>query len=204
MHGICAEQDYNMTRLSKCPRDFMEVTSQMMENWSWNKTVLSKVSKHVETGAPLPDDLIDLIVANRYTAGAIDTLNNAFLGFLDLELHTNPPKDVAEAQTLIDVLRPRFTSVANPKGWNILRNFCHVTDHYPCAYYSYLWSEVISADIYSSKFSCNDKDISAVGKAFREQVLAPGGVGSAMDIVSHFLGRPFSQDAFLRARSVTL
>eukprot|EP01059_Diplonema_ambulator_P015172 TRINITY_DN26278_c0_g1_i1.p1 TRINITY_DN26278_c0_g1~~TRINITY_DN26278_c0_g1_i1.p1 ORF type:complete len:677 (+),score=209.01 TRINITY_DN26278_c0_g1_i1:31-2031(+) len=199
MHGICAEGDGNMTRLAKCPRDFMEAPSQMLENWCWDKKIIKLMSKHVVTGEPLADELIDKLVKSRFANASITTLNNVFLSSVDLALHMAPPKSVREAQELVDTLRPETTMLPNPPNWNMLRNFCHVMEHYPAAYYSYLWSEVISADMFCTRFA-NDISNSSVGREYRKLVLAPGGVGSATDLVSSFLGRKPSQYHFLRQR----
>ena len=202
LHGLCAEGDGNMTRLAKCPRDYMEVTSQMFENWCWEADVLQTLSRHFETGESLPDKLIGQIRGSRHVAASMDTANHIFLSYLDLKLHTDPPADASEAQSLIDELRPRFSAISNPTGWNLLRNFCHVTDHYPSAYYSYLWSEVLSTDMYCSRFAKERSASSALGKEFRSTVLAPGGLRPAMSLVKGFLGRDPSHAPFLRSRGV--
>jgi Zn-dependent oligopeptidase len=62
MHGLCAEGDGNATHLAKCPRDFVEAPSQMLENWCWQPAVLARLSRHHETGAPLPGRLVESMI----------------------------------------------------------------------------------------------------------------------------------------------
>lgn len=65
MHGLCSEGNGNSTRLAKCPRDFVEAPSQMLENWCWQPSILARLSKHHETGDTLPTPLLDALVATK-------------------------------------------------------------------------------------------------------------------------------------------
>merc|ERR1719272_1750334 len=65
MHGLCAEGDGNATTLAKCPRDFVEAPSQMLENWCWQKSVVARLSKHCDTGETLPDAMITSMLAAK-------------------------------------------------------------------------------------------------------------------------------------------
>lgn len=83
----------------------------------------------------------------------------------------------------------------------MLRNFGHLMNQYSAAYYGYLWAEVISADMFATRFEADCMNAEA-GMAYRKQVLAVGGTGRIKDHLTHFLGRPPEQTAFLKSRGM--
>lgn len=202
MHGLCAQGFANATTLAKCPRDFVEAPSQMLENWCYNPGVLRRLSKHVDTGDSLPDESVAKLIAAKNVNEGLMMLRQLYLGLLDLTLHgESPPVDAADVQALVDELRPRISLIDNPPGCNMLRNFGHLMNQYSAAYYGYLWAEVLSADMFASRFE-KDPFSKAAGLAYREMVLAPGGVGSIAEHLEKFLGHVPSQEPFLRSRGI--
>ena len=111
---------------------------------------------------------------------------------------------VLSLQALVDRLRPEISLVDNPPGANMLRSFGHLMNQYSAAYYGYMWAEVISADMFATRFKGDAECMSPeAGMAYRKQVLAPGGTGKLMDHLSKFLGgRPPEQEPFLRSRGI--
>tara|TARA_B100000683_G_scaffold70909_1_gene69451 strand:- start:86 stop:985 length:900 start_codon:yes stop_codon:yes gene_type:complete len=202
MHGLCASGDGNSTTLAKCPRDFVEAPSQMLENWCWTVEGLKRLSKHHETGATLPRDLLDRMLAAKNVNVGLNMARQIYLSTLDLEIHgTNPPTTAEGLQALVDWLRPEISLIENPEGANMLRSFGHLMNQYSAAYYGYLWAEVLSADMFAQCFEKDPFDAKA-GKRYRDLVLAPGGVGKILDHLTTFLGRPPSQEAFLKSRGI--
>ena len=203
MHGLCSEGEGNSTRLAKCPRDFVEAPSQMLENWCWQPAVLERLSKHHATGERLPAALREALVAAKNVMSSVGILRQIYLATLDLRLHAEaPPTTVAGLQALVDELRPKITGIPNPPGANFLRSFGHLMNQYSAAYYGYMWAEVISADMFGSRFAadCMSKE---AGMAYRKQVLAPGGTGKIMEHLTKFLGgRPPQQEPFLKSRGI--
>uniref|UniRef100_A0A7S4C954 Peptidase M3A/M3B catalytic domain-containing protein n=1 Tax=Eutreptiella gymnastica TaxID=73025 RepID=A0A7S4C954_9EUGL len=199
MHSLCAEGDYNMTHLAKCPRDFVEAPSQMLENWCWQPEILARLSSHYKTKQPLPQDLLDKLIAAKNVNVALFTLRQVYLATLDMQIHTEPPEDL---QALVDKLRPEISLLENPPGMNMLRAFGHLMNQYAAAYHGYLWSEVLSADMFHTRFEKEGVMNTKTGMDYRKMVLAPGGVGSIMDHLTTFLGRPPQQEAFLRSRQI--
>ena len=203
MHGLCSEGEGNSTRLAKCPRDFVEAPSQMLENWCWQPQVLARLSRHHQTGAPLPDDLREKLIEAKNANASMAMLRQIYLATLDLDVHSeDPPTTAAELQQLVDRLRPEVTGIRNPEDSNMLRSFGHLMNQYSAAYYGYMWAEVISADMFETRFKadCMSKE---AGHAYRKQVLGPGGTGKIMDHLTKFLGgRPPKQEPFLRARGI--
>ena len=203
MHGLCSAGEANSTSLAKCPRDFVEAPSQMLENWCWQPEVVGRLSRHVETGEPLPAELLASLVGAKNVHASMGIMRQIYLATLDLEIHgVSPPADAAGLQALVDRLRPELTQIANPTGGNMLRSFGHLMNQYSAAYYGYMWAEVISADMFATRFEadCMSKE---AGAAYREQVLAPGGTGKIMAHLTAFLGgREPSQEPFLKARGI--
>lgn len=202
MHGLCSEGEANSTRLAKCPRDFVEAPSQMLENWCWQPKTLARLSKHCKTGESLPDELLASMVRAKNVHEGFFMLRQLYLGSLDMAIHgLTPPEGADGLQALVDEMRPRLSLVRNPPGANMLRSFGHLMNQYSASYYGYLWAEVLSADMFKTKFEadCMSKES---GMAYRKQVLAPGGVGKIMDHLSSFLERKPDQRAFLQSRGI--
>ena len=124
MHGLCAEGDGNASTLAKCPRDFVEAPSQMLENWCWTVEGLKRLSKHHETSASLPRDLLNEMLAAKNVNCALNMARQIYLSTLDLEIHGVAPPTTAEGlQALVDRLRPEISLIENPEGANMLRSF---------------------------------------------------------------------------------
>ena len=143
MHGLCSEGIGNSTRLAKCPRDFVEAPSQMLENWVWQKEILERLAKHYVTGQGLPDEMLQSMIRAKHVNVAFSSLRQIYLSRLDLNIHgPNPPTNAKELQDLVDTLRPAITLVQNPEGNNMLRTFGHLMNQYSASYYGYMWAEV--------------------------------------------------------------
>eukprot|EP00928_Gymnodinium_smaydae_P054421 TRINITY_DN38196_c0_g1_i1.p1 TRINITY_DN38196_c0_g1~~TRINITY_DN38196_c0_g1_i1.p1 ORF type:complete len:694 (-),score=100.88 TRINITY_DN38196_c0_g1_i1:560-2641(-) len=203
MHGLCAEGDGNSTHIAKCPRDFVEAPSQMLENWCWQPQVLARLSKHHKTGAPLPDAMLEALIAAKNVYESLSITRQVYLATLDLHMHgVEPPLGVDGLQALVNQIRPEITGVRNPPGNNFLRCFGHLMKQYSAAYYGYLWAEVISADMFETRFKDDCLSVES-GMAYRRDVLAPGGSGKIMEHISKFLGgRAPKQEPFLRSRGL--
>jgi Zn-dependent oligopeptidase len=202
MHGLCAEGDGNATTYAKCPRDFVEAPSQMLENWCWTKEALGRLSCHNVTKEPLPDELLQSLIAAKNVGAGLQMVRQIYLGSLDLAIHgENPPADAQGLQDLVDEMRPRICILKNPEGANMLRNFGHLMNQYSAAYYGYLWAEVLSADMWKGVFEASPFDKEA-GMRYRKLILAKGGVGKISEHLGVFLGRPPKQDAFLESRGL--
>ena len=204
MHGLCSEGIGNSTRLAKCPRDFVEAPSQMLENWVWQKSILQRLAKHYQTGDTLPDDTLQSMIRAKYVNVAFGSLRQIYLSRLDLKIHgPNPPKNAEELQSLVDELRPSITMIENPTGNNMLRTFGHLMNQYSASYYGYMWAEVLSADMFATRFEADGNLMNpAVGMEYRKLVLAPGGTHNINDHLTKFLGRPPNNEAFLKSRGI--
>mmetsp|Transcript_21450 Transcript_21450/g.27915 ORF Transcript_21450/g.27915 Transcript_21450/m.27915 type:complete len:756 (+) Transcript_21450:22-2289(+) len=202
MHGLCTEGEGNATSLAKCPRDFVEAPSQMLENWCWDPIMLSKLSKHHITQESIPDELIQSMLKARSVHASLFTLRQVYLSLLDMSIHgESPPSNTSDLQELVNFLRIEVSGINNPEGCNMLRNFGHLMNQYSAGYYGYLWAEVLSADMFETCFSNNITSLEN-GLNYRHYILAPGGTGKIIEHVSKFLGREPDEKPFLKARNI--
>jgi len=175
----------------------------MLENWCWQKVVLERLAKHYQTGASLPDEVLQSMIRAKYVNVAFGTLRQIYLSRLDMEIHgPSPPESAEELQQLVNELRPSITLVQNPPGNNMLRTFGHLMNQYSASYYGYMWAEVLSADMFAGRFETEGVMNAKPGMDYRKMVLAPGGTHNISDHLARFLGRNPNNEAFLRSRGI--
>ena len=175
--------------------DFVEAPSQIMENWMWEPEVLNRFARHYRTGAPIPGDLVDSMVAARDQNVALKTLRQVFYGHYDLALHGGAAPGDAEAAYHEHV---GITLVPGHPGTKFGAGFGHMANGgYVAGYYGYLWSLVYGSDMFSI---FEDEGILSpvVGARYRDSILAAGGTKDGTDLLRDFLGREPSPAAFLR------
>ncbi|MEM8613541.1 MAG: M3 family metallopeptidase [Cyanobacteria bacterium P01_H01_bin.105] len=188
--------------------DAVELPSQFMENWCYDRSTLFKMARHYKTGESLPEaDYQKLLaVRNFMTGNAI--LRQVNFGWLDIELHSRYQPDGAE--TIWDV-RNRLaqkTSILPPLAEDtFLCSFGHIfAGGYAAGYYSYFWAEVLSADAFAAFEEVgidNEAAVQETGKRFRDTVLALGGSRHPMEVFQAFRGREPSTEALLKHRGLT-
>lgn len=172
--------------------DFVEAPSQIMEHWCWSPEILARITRHHETGEPMPAELVDQLSAARSVNRALLTLRQVSLGTIDMNYHaaTTPPdldaglRD-AEAVGLIP----------SGDGSFMPASFGHLFG-YDAGYYGYLWAEVFGDDMFSV-FAAEGLTSREVGERYRRSVLEPNGTKDADELLAAFLGRAPSQQAFL-------
>jgi Zn-dependent oligopeptidase len=175
----------------------------MLENWVWQKSVLERLAKHHETRNQLPDEMLQSMIRAKYVNVAFGSLRQIYLSRLDLQIHgPEPPKSADELQALVDKLRPSISLVQNPPGSNMLRTFGHLMNQYSASYYGYMWAEVLSADMFATRFEKEGIMNPKCGMDYRKMVLAPGGTHNITDHLTNFLGRAPSNEAFLKSRGI--
>ena len=179
-------------------RDFVEMPSQMLENWTWDPDILARVSSHVRTSAPMPRELIDDLVATRYMDAGVFWTRQAFLAAYDLAVHG--PEAEIDANALWFNLMPKLTPLPPTPGTMPPASFMPIMGGYDAGYYGYLWSRVYAQDLFEARFADDPLDAD-VGLEFRRQVLEPGGTVEPDELLERFLGRPVDDRAFLDALS---
>ncbi|MBU0806530.1 MAG: oligopeptidase A [Gammaproteobacteria bacterium] len=177
--------------------DAVELPSQFMENWCWEPDGLALISGHYETGEPLPQDLLDKMLAAKNFQSGLMMVRQIEFSLFDFELHATH----GDGRSVLDVLEGirSEVSVLRPPAYNRFPNsFAHIfAGGYAAGYYSYKWAEVLSADAFS-KFEEEGVFNSETGRAFREAILARGGSQAPMVLFVDFRGREPSIDALLR------
>jgi thimet oligopeptidase len=174
-------------------RDFVEAPSQMLEEWVWDPKVLQTFAKHHKTGEPIPVELVKKMRRADAFGRALQISTQAFYSAVSLNLYNRPPSEVVTDRVVAD-LEPRFTPVPPMPDSHMQTSFGHL-DGYSAVYYTYMWSLVISKDM----FSVFDKDnllSPKVATRYRDIVLAPGGTRAAKDMVHDFLGRDYDFQQF--------
>src|SRR6266542_2545378 len=193
VHGL-ARRSVPFVRLSRTEGDFMEAPSTFLEDWIYDYGVLTRFATHIDTGAPIPADLVKRLRAARNFGRAIRTRQLLMRSRLSLALHdgTRPGADPRVLEREINErygLFERIPGTSSPASWEHMNS-----DAYSAAYYTYLWSQTIAEDLHTAF----DGDLmnTAVSRRYRDKILAPGGTKPAAELVRDFLGRPYDLRAF--------
>jgi oligopeptidase A len=179
--------------------DAVELPSQFMENFAWEWEVLQLLTEHVDTGDKLPRALFDKMIAARNFQSGFYTMRQIEFSLFDMRLHGDPPPATERAvMAQLDEIR-REVAVLQPPEYNRFpHGFSHIfAGGYAAGYYSYKWAEVLSADAYSA-FEEGGVLNPAIGRRFRDEILAVGGSRPAMQSCVAFRGRKPTIDALLR------
>ncbi|MCY7295348.1 oligopeptidase A [Alteromonas sp. a30] len=179
------------------PWDAVELPSQFLENWCWEKDTLSFLSGHYETGEPLPDDLLEKMLRARNFQSAMQMVRQLEFSIFDFRLHQHYDAST-NVQAVLDEVR-KEVAVNIPPASNRFQNaFTHIFGGgYSAGYYSYKWAEVLSSDAYS-RFEEEGIFNREVGDAFLHHILEQGGSEEPMDLFKAFRGREPSIDPLLR------
>ena len=203
LHGIMAEGRYPSLTGTNVARDFVELPSQIMENWAYEPEYLDSFAKDWRTGEPIPHDLVKKIVdAQNYLAGYYQVRQLQF-GILDMAwntLKTLPEEDVEAFERR--VLEPSSV-LPKAEGTIISTSFNHIfSGGYAAGYYSYKWAEALEADAFSL---FKEKGIFSreVAGSFRENILSKGGSEDAAVLYRRFRGRDPEPEALMRKLGLT-
>ena len=200
LHHMLTRVDYlGVSGIRGVEWDAVELPSQFMENFCWEWDVLSHMTAHVDTGAPLPRALFDKMVAAKNFQSGMQMVRQVEFSLFDMLLHDEfDPESGKTAQHLLDEIRSKV-AVSVPPPWNRFpNNFSHIfSGGYSAGYYSYKWAEVLSADAYSAFEESGVLD-PGTGARFREEILAVGGSRPAIESFKAFRGREPTVDALMR------
>ena len=177
--------------------DWVEVPSQIMENWCWEREALDLFARHWETGEALPDAILERLLAARRFMGGWMQMRQLSFANLDLELHRTWRGDEPVMDYAAAALRP-FVPSDRFVERHILPSFAHLFGGgYASAYYSYIWSETLEADAFS-RFAAEGVLNPATGRAFRECVLSQGDRRDPEELFRDFMGRDPDPGALIR------
>ncbi|MGA2215521.1 MAG: M3 family metallopeptidase [Bryobacteraceae bacterium] len=180
--------------------DFVELPSQIMENWSWEREALDLFARHYQTGAPIPAELLDKMRAARNFRAANAQMRQLGFGFADLALHRDvDPGSGVDLLAFARAILQEFSAAELPEHYAMIVSFTHLFSSpvgYGAGYYSYKWSEVLDADAFTL-FQRNGIFSREVGGRFRERILAKGDSEDAADLYRSFMGRDPDPNALL-------
>lgn len=182
--------------------DAVELPSQYLENWCWQPEVLRRLSCHVDSKEPLPEDLLVRLTDSRKFQAGLATLRQVEFSLFDFELHASiQPQDPT---ALLMTVRKEVSLIIPPDYNRFANSFSHIfAGGYAAGYYSYKWAEVLAADAFS-RFTEEGLFNPVVGEAFRDTVLAMGGAEPALDLFRRFRGREPRINALLKQNGLSL
>ena len=198
LHHVLSRVEVPALGGTRVPSDWVELPSQIMENWTWERPALDLFARHWQTGEPIPEDLYDKMRAARTFMGAYLQMKQLSYGTLDLDLHVRwDPSDgdpVARAQQVMERFHPRPHFARD----HFVTSFAHIfSGGYAAGYYSYLWSAVLEADAFT-RFQREGLFDRETGRAFVESVLSQGDAEDPAELFRRFMGRDPDPEALLR------
>jgi oligopeptidase A len=202
-HLLTRVEDLGVSGINGVEWDAVELPSQFMENFCWEWDVLREMTRHVDTGQPLPRQLFEKMLAAKNFQSGLAMLRQIEFAVFDMRLHSDfDPASGRSALELLEEVRDRVAVLRPPKYNRFPNSFGHIFGGgYAAGYYSYKWAEVLSADAYSAFEEMSEsKGVldPNTGARFRNEILAVGGSRPAAESFRAFRGREPNVDALLR------
>lgn len=199
LHGLLSKCKYSFVAGTNVYWDFVELPSQILENWVFEKECLDIFAKHYETGELISEDLVNKIKDSQKFQEGVATLRQLSFASLDMTLHTKPVKEIddliAIEKSVMDQYRLFPNSVPNS---SMACTFGHIfSGGYSAGYYSYKWAEVLDADAFEA-FKENGIFNSETAKKFKNEILAKGGSEHPLELYKRFRGKEPSVDALMK------
>ena len=199
LHHMLTLVDYvGVSGINGVSWDAVELPSQFLENWCWEREALDIISGHYKSDEPLPDKFLDAMRAARNYHAAMQMLRQIEFSVFDLRLHSqSDPARVQSVQQVLEAVRAAVAVVTPPEFNRFQNSFTHIfAGGYAAGYYSYKWAEVLAADAYG-KFKENGVFDQPTGTEFMHSILERGGAEDAAVLFREFRGREPKIDALL-------
>lgn len=195
-HSIFTKAKYGRFAGTNVSHDFVEVPSQILENWVYQPEVLKVISGHYKRSEEkLPDDTVKKIIAARNMDSGLFYLRQLFFSILDMFYHTSSRK--VDTTKVYARLMKKISLIPMSAGTHPQASFGHIMGGYEAGYYGYLWSRVIAVDLFG-RFLDTGVMNKETGKRYRKLILEQGGSRDELAQVHEFLGRDSNENAFLR------
>ena len=198
-HMLTTVDDVDAAGINLVEWDAVELASQFMENWCYDAKTVKSFARHADSGEPIPDALLERVRAAKNYRAANASLRQLSFAKVDMALHVDPP---ADPNAFKEKVFAEYTPGSSVPEDRFLNAFTHIfAGGYAAGYYSYKWSEVMSADAFGAFEEVGLDDEAAVratGRKYRDTILALGGSVDPMEVFRRFRGRAPSGDALIR------
>ncbi len=189
LHGLLSECRYRKLSGTSTPRDFVELPSQIMENWAGDPEVMKLYARHYQTGEVIPQELIDKITASGHFNQGFATVEYMAACYLDMDIHTLKDSSLMDALGFESASMSKIGMMPEIIVRYRVPYFAHIfAGGYSSGYYSYLWAEVLDADAFQAFKETGIFD-PATAKAFRDNILSRGGTDDPMKLYKQFRGK---------------
>ena len=200
LHHMLTEIDHaSVAGISGVPWDAVELPSQFLENFCWEKEGLAKIARHYESGEPLPAEKLERLLAAKHFQSAMQMVRQLEFSLFDFKIHSEfDPANPNRIQEQLDQVRQQVSVIQPPEFNRFQHSFGHIfAGGYAAGYYSYKWAEVLSADAFS-RFEEEGIFNPKTGHDFLTNILQKGGSEEPAELFKAFRGREPSPDALLR------
>ena len=202
LHGLLSDCTYRKISGTSTPRDFVELPSQVMENWAGDPEVMKMYAKHYKTGEVIPQELIDKITASEHFNQGFVTVEYMSACYLDMDVHTLTDTTLIEPVSFESKSMQKIGLIPEIVVRYRIPYFAHIFNGgYSAGYYGYLWAEVLDADAFQA-FKETSLFDQATAKAFRDYVLSRGGTDDPMTLYKKFRGKEPDVKPMLRRKGL--
>ena len=205
LHHMLTMVDYpGVAGINGVPWDAVELPSQFMENWCWERESLDLIGRHYQTGGKISNDLYEKLITGKTFQTGMQMVRQLEFAIFDFRLHLEyTDAQPVNIQQLADEVRQQVAVVIPPDFNRFQHSFSHIfAGGYAAGYYSYKWAEVLSADAFS-KFEETGIFNKTTGQAFLHTILEQGGARDPMELFIEFRGRKPSIEPLLRHSGIT-